>query len=228
MMEIPDCSTVRFWVISAWLPEQQMLREKIAGSLPASVREAEVCVFGEVGFICAGLGAVRAAANVGRIIAHSNKCGNQHEAILFVATAGCYSDDISIGSAHFCSEVLWSDGDLLERKSYLPGSTDGTFSVRSESLVCSSQSLVTVSTPGITTDDLLAQRLGKLGQLENLELYGIAEAARALGLSWAAALGVSNRVGTDSHKEWKENHVQASHSAQQMLFEQFLKIRISQ
>jgi nucleoside phosphorylase len=218
---------VRFWVISAWLPEQQFLREQFAGSLIDSEMSADILEVGEVGFLCTGVGAVQAAARVAQTIAHPVRHGLKPEAVLFVGTAGCYSNEIALNSAHFCSEVIWTDGDLVTGNSYLPNARDGVVNIRSEALLLSDSGLVAVSTPGITSDERLAGRLGLVGHLENLELFGVAQAARGLGINWGASLGVSNRVGANSHKEWKENHLEASLSAQRALLNGFLKGRLA-
>lgn len=217
---------VRFWVVSAWLPEQQFLREQFAGSLADSKKSADSLEVGEVGFLCTGVGAVRAAARVAQAIAHPARAALKPEAVLFVGTAGCYTKDIAFNSAQFCSEVIWTDGDLVTGRSYLPNARNGVVHIGSESLLFSDSGLVAVSTPGITTDERLSERLGLVGHLENLELFGVAEAARGVGVNWGAVLGVSNRVGANAHHEWKENHLEASLSAQRALLNGFLKGRL--
>jgi hypothetical protein len=133
---------------------------------------------------------------------------------------------VAINSAHFCSKVFWSDGDLSQARSYLPGAENGGVKCQSEPSIIPDTGMVAVSSPGITTDLQLAQSLARFGHLENLELFGVAEAARIAGVRWGAVLGVSNRVGVHAHREWKENHLEASISAQKFLLDKFLKGRL--
>ena len=214
---------VRFWIVSAWLPEQQFLRDTFAGKLSDQLKKADLVECGEIGFLCTGVGSVRAAARVANALAPRGTTNARPEAVLFLGTAGCYSENVELNSAHFCSEVAWSDGDLSQARSYLPDLENGCVRCHSQPSVFQFDELSAVSTPGITTDAHLAQCLARFGQLENLELYGVAEAARILDVRWGAVLGVSNRVGLHSHKEWKANHLEASLSAQQKLLDQFLK-----
>lgn len=227
MTQYSQFQSVRFWVVSAWLPEQQFLRNKLASSMDESLKNEDICAVDDVGFLCTGVGSVRAAACVAHVIALSAQKSVAPEAVIFVGTAGCYSEQVALNSSHYCSEVYWSDGDLAEARSYLPDAGNGSLKLSCEPSLFSEVGLVAVSSPGITTHEGLADSLSHFGQLENLELFGVAQAARLAAVRWGAVLGVSNRVGTHSHKEWRENHLQASLSAQKMLFDGFLKGRLN-
>lgn len=220
---LQNYASIRYWIVSAWLPEQQILRQ----TFERETDRGPVCVAGKVGLLCTGVGSVRGAALVAKALALTQASGGQPEAVLFVATAGCYSSDIAAGSTHVCSEVVWTDGDLLSKSSYLPRADQGVIRCLEGASLFRERGLVTVSTPGITTDERLAQQLAQWGGLENLELYGVAEAAQAAGVAWGAVLGVSNRVGAQSHSEWKQHHEMASQAAQSKLFELYLKERLS-
>jgi nucleoside phosphorylase len=49
--------------------------------------------------------------------------------------------------------------------------------------------------------------------LENLEAFGVARAAAAAKVEFAAVLGVANRVGPTGHREWRAHHLAASRAA---------------
>lgn len=60
----------------------------------------------------------------------------------------------------------------------------------------------------LTASDTLAASLNinLQAELENMELYGVAEVCRQKSVAWNAVLGVTNRVGKDGHQEWQENY----------------------
>ncbi|MEY2986836.1 MAG: hypothetical protein RJB13_357 [Pseudomonadota bacterium] len=220
---LQNYASVRFWVVSAWMPEQLALRQDFGFDLSQSGTSESVFLAGAVGFLCTGVGSVCGAAQVARVLALTQASDGHPEAVFFAATAGAYSSALGLGTAHVCSEAVWTDGDLQSKSTYLPSAHQGI--VRSQAALSTSgeQGVVCVSTPGITTDESLAQSLAHWGELENLELYGVAEAARMAGVAWGAVLGVSNRVGPNSHSEWKEHHLEASLAAQKKLRELYLR-----
>jgi purine-nucleoside phosphorylase len=64
--------------------------------------------------------------------------------------------------------------------------------------------------PGITRTEAGARRLGALAAVEHLEVTGVFAACHAAGVPCGAALAVANRVGPEAHREWRENHAEAS------------------
>ena len=76
-------------------------------------------------------------------------------------------------------------------------------------------SLDAANTLVVTTDDALAGHLhGSSGcALENLEVFGVANACALHSVPFAAVLGVSNRVGSTGRDEWRAHHKTAAHAA---------------
>lgn len=71
------------------------------------------------------------------------------------------------------------------------------------------------NTLGVTTDDLLAARIGAAigGGVENLEAFGIANACALQNVPFACVLGVSNLVGSNGREEWRSRHKGAALAA---------------
>ena len=216
-------SGIRFWIVSAWWPEQREFAEEMAGSSEIISVNENISICGSLGFLRTGVGTPRAAAAVAHALALGKSHGSFVDAVLFLATAGAYAEQLPLGSAYLVSNVSWSDGDLLEKKSYLPGLKSGTEQLSCDLAPFSGSELTAISTPGISLDLELSKKLAKHGDLENLELYGVALASEAFGVPWGASLGVSNVVGPDAHEQWRGNHLIASKAAQTILYDQFLR-----
>jgi nucleoside phosphorylase len=76
------------------------------------------------------------------------------------------------------------------------------------------------TTMSITTDDVLAARLGKkTGTVaENLEAFSVVLACAAAGVPFASVLAVTNTVGSQGRKQWaKYRRKAADHSARLLL-----------
>lgn len=223
MMSQTGLSGIRFWIVSAWWPEQRDFAEQMAGSSVMISINENISVCGSLGFLRTGVGTPRAAAAVAHALALGKSHGSFVDAVLFLATAGAYSEQLHLGSAYLVSNVIWCDGDLLEKKSYLPGLKSGTEKLACDLAPFSGSEFTAISTPGISLDIELSKKFAQHGELENLELYGVALAAEAFGVPWGASLGVSNFVGPDAHAQWRENHLVASKGAQAALYDQFLR-----
>lgn len=218
-----DLSAVRYWVVSAWWPEQRELAHRLGFVDPSFDDNEPISVCGAVAFLRTGVGTPRAVAALSKALMLGQMQGSTVEAVLFVATAGTYSSTFALGRAYLVSKAHWTDGDLLLGRSYLPRLQKGYESLNSCLQPFSDEKISAISTPGISLDEELSRKLCEVGTLENLELYGVAMAAQDFGIPWGAVLGVSNMVGPGAHSEWKENHIEASRSAQNLLFECFLR-----
>jgi nucleoside phosphorylase len=76
------------------------------------------------------------------------------------------------------------------------------------------------TTLSITTDDLLASRVGKKSECigENLEAFSVALACASIGIPFCAVLAVTNTVGSEARAEWaKYRRKAADHSARLLL-----------
>jgi nucleoside phosphorylase len=214
---------IRTWVVSAWWPEQRDLVDAFATNSNAIVYNDNITLCGTVGFLRTGVGTPRAAAALAHTLAVGKFHGSQPDAVLFLATAGAYSSQHTLGSAHLVSAVSWSDGDLLRGDSYLPGLDGGSERLVSALQPFSEGALSALSTPGITVSMELSGVLSKQADFENLELYGVALAAEEFSVPWGAVLGISNVVGPDAHPQWREHHLAASRAAQQLLMKHCLE-----
>jgi futalosine hydrolase len=199
----------RTLVVSAWDPEIAPLRR----TLRASARRWVATAVG-VGPVDAAIGAARAIARW------------RPEAVIFVGTAGTYprqDGDATIGSVAVAAEIIAVATAALRGEAYLPGphaSRLRTAAALSRQLLRrvspgSRRRLVVACPTAITRSAALCRRIADAtgAALENLEAFGVARAAAAAGLPFAAVLGVSNRVGPSGHGEWRVNHAAASEAA---------------
>lgn len=221
-----DLSAVRTWIVSAWRPEQNWLIERISAAHPLIEQTQILSQCGPFAFVRTGIGSIRAAAVLSRFLAQAEEQRCQSDAVWFVATAGAYSLEHALKKAFFAKGVTWTDGDLLSGAAYLPKAATAVETIPADLPSALNSSLSVVSTPAITLSPNLASALSSQGNLENLELYGVAQAAREANVRWGAVLGVSNFVGPDAHKEWQKHHEQASVEAQRLLFETDLRSRM--
>lgn len=222
-MTQPDYSQTKIWVVSAWLPEQEQLIADVSRGRKIEAVNSALRLVGPYAFLTTGVGTPRAAAVTASVLSSALVSGARLQSLYFVATAGAYKKSVTLNSAFLVSEAAWSDGDLATKRSYLPN-VDAKESI-STSLatptVPAENRTTAMSTPGITLDNDLALSLSGLADLENLEIYGIALAAQQLGVSWGAALGISNTVGSQAHEQWKANHRLASRAAQELLMKSY-------
>ena len=144
------------------------------------------------------------------------------EKIIFVGTAGSYDRQQPIPSLCFCAETEFVEPTTLMGMGYSPGAQPILICQEWERWGRSQHDIVTqkcVTTPSITTDVAVAQKLTVKGQVENLELYGVAFAAEKAKKKWCAFLGLSNTVCETGHEQWKTYHLAASLKAQTRLLD---------
>lgn len=243
---------VRNWIVSAWWPEQRVLAEHMSREDPArtstfsfeslmtlsgfkgSLRDVDATtektdpilrIVGSTAFLCTGIGTPQTSISLSTALVLAQRWRACSDAIYFVATAGSYSKNTPINTAHLVKSALWGDGDLAQGRAYLPTvkKFDSKIATRISECVEQKEAMRVLSTPGITLDTELARVLGDSADLENLEIFGVAQVAHAFGIPWAACLGVSNQVGPLAHEEWKQHHASASLAAQELLVHAFPK-----
>jgi nucleoside phosphorylase len=192
-------------VVSAWSPELARLRSA-SRRWPAQVRD-------RVRFGAVGVGLVDAAIGTARLLAQ-----HRPRALLLLGTAGVYPGrDLPLGAAVVIDDTVLLPS--LDREVYLPDliTTRAACSRRLMARLRGSAKLPTavVACPLAITADTTAARAAARrsgGVLENLEAFAVARAARAAGVPFAAVLGIANRVGKSSHREWKQ-HARAAAAA---------------
>lgn len=212
-------------VVSAWLPEQRVARSLLTGSdlrsasfaVPFPVTEIELTKHQSlvarpcphIDFVVTGIGSARAAMVVTNAFVK-----NKYRYVIFCGTAGFYPNHpFEIKQIVRCTQTLLSDVGIALGKSYTPEPLTLVSPLQQtlESLnLC-------VTTPSITSSTDEARLLGTMGQIENLEFYGVALAAQQQKALWFGLFGLSNEVGAQSHEQWKHHHIEASLHAQKEL-----------
>lgn len=155
-----------------------------------------------------GVGLVDASAGTSRIVARHTPT-----MILFVGTCGAYpSSGFRIGELVLARTVRLGSGDVAAGAMRIPElmpqaiSTNAEFTqhLRSQLSTPAADAEV-ICTLGITESESLARQLESdvPQRVENLEAYPVLRAAA--GIPTAVLLGVTNIVGPDGGKEWKEN-----------------------
>lgn len=128
--------------------------------------------------------------------------------LIFTGSAGVYPGVTSIQPGDICScrhTVLGDGAAELQLSQYAQLLTrqaiPSTFPLPDQLY---SATVATILS--LTTSDTLAARLNinLQTELENMELYGLAEVCRQKSVAWNAILGVTNHVGEHGHREWME------------------------
>lgn len=134
-------------------------------------------------------------------------------AVLLVGTCGNYPGvPLEIGDAVVGRRALLVDPTEVERRGAMP-------EPMGRMVECNPMIAVglgagrapahdVANTLGVTTDDVLAARMGAaLGTaVENLEAFGIANACALQNVPFACVLGVSNVVGSSGREQWRSHH----------------------
>lgn len=155
-----------------------------------------------------GVGLVDAAAGTSRIVARHTPA-----ALLFVGTCGAYpGSGFQIGQLLLARSVRLGSGDVASRAMRIPGLMPETLLTDPElteqlrrRLSPPPADAEVICTLGITESESLARQLesGIPRRVENLEAYPVLRAAA--GIPTAILLGVTNIVGPNGGKEWKEH-----------------------
>jgi nucleoside phosphorylase len=183
-------------IVAAWPPELVGL-----GKLKAT--RGQTIARGTV-----GVGLIEAAAGAARLIEELAPA-----AIFLVGTAGLYPGATIapvIGSAVIAGTLHLASASVAGGSAYLPGPLPAvaTPSPRLTRALDAATRLprATVACPlGISGTRAIARRLqtATSADVENLEAFAVARAATAARVPFAAVLGISNRVGPQSHAEWR-------------------------
>lgn len=195
-------------VVSAFAPELAPLRRS---HRRRTRRDADIVL------IPVGIGAVDAAVGAARAIARLAP-----RQVLFVGTAGSYSDTPAIGGVAIARRLLLASTAVARGDGYLPkpmvaeAGADPRLRRALRRAAGASAWLVDVATPlAITRTTGLARRiLRETGAaVENLEAFAVARAAAAARIPFGAVLGISNRVGPRAHAEWRQHQERATAAA---------------
>ncbi len=160
--------------------------------------------------LAVGVGVVRAAATMARLLAvHSPK------AVVLVGSCGVYGDAFEVGTAVVARRMGLADGATALGFAYSPLAPAPL--VADSSLVrgCSAPQADVLTVGAISTEPALVAAVGNGWQVEHLECFGVAWACAAAQVPFAAVLGIANEVGPTAHQEWKANRVRAETAARE-------------
>lgn len=151
---------------------------------------------------CTGVGAVSAGVAVMEALAV-----HRPERVLFVGTCGAYDARLPLWELLCAREVVATSLEELEERAYRPA-VERTRWEAGWALPLPTRTVAV--TPTITRSVAGARRLAAVAEAEHLELSGVFEACRRMGVPAAAALVVVNAVGPSAHEEWKAHHAEGS------------------
>ncbi len=110
--------------------------------------------------------------------------------------------------------VSLADSLALNGKSYFPEIYQQRFSADLEFLEALNSEVIKAnfySPLSISKDSATAQGVySELGDFENLELFGVAQACSHFNIKWNNLSVITNYLGTDAHHQWQENYSQAA------------------
>ncbi|MGE3801022.1 MAG: hypothetical protein AB7H80_08385 [Candidatus Kapaibacterium sp.] len=145
-----------------------------------------------VGLVDAGIGTCKAILE------------QRPERLIFFGTCGAYpASGLKIGEIISATTLSLGSGDTSRGEMRIPGLLPAEVEVGAGELRELKNARV-VCTLGVTENDALALLLGREGDVENLELFSVARAAGDIPVT--GLLGVTNIVGANGGREWRENY----------------------
>jgi len=168
------------------------------------------------GVALTGAGALAAAATTARLLVEIKPAR-----ALFLGTCGAYSGDLNTGDPIAVSEAIAVSVPEIHKRAYRPEIEIARWPATWELPLPKCR---LAAPPAITIDAEDAALLGRIADVENLEVAGVFAACAAASVPAAAALAVSNLVGPNAHEEWTANHKGAS----QRLVETLMRLRVFQ
>ncbi len=143
--------------------------------------------------------------------------------LIFTGSAGVYPNVEKVNTGDLCSCLETTLGD---------GAAEAGLSLYAEPLprnpIAASSQLVSELYPAkvatlltLTQSDILATTIQQNMdmELETMELYGIATVCHQKSLPWNTVLGITNRVGSSGHVEWKKTFRQMAQKTGENLLE---------
>jgi futalosine hydrolase len=195
-------------VLAAFPPELAPLRPLLGDALRAQVGGVDVAA------AAVGIGLATAAAGTAtRLPAFAPR------GVVLVGTCGSYGDTPPIGAVAVASRVVLAEPAVVTGEAAFPEpmsiETAADRALAAGLAAAGGAACDVATTLAITTSDRLAARIASHTSChaEHLEAYGVAAACAALGIPFATALGVANRVGSRAREEWRVGHRAASAAA---------------
>ncbi len=147
---------------------------------------------------CTGVGPLAAAAETLRLV-----LAHRPGRVLFLGTCGVYGEALGVGALVRAGRVIDHTLGEARGEAYRPGLQRSAWAAEVRPPF---PEVTVLATPAITSSEAGALALGALGEVEHLELGGVAEACARGGVPFGAALAVANRVGPGAQEAWKAHH----------------------
>lgn len=178
-----------------------------------------------------GIGMVHSAVGMGRLLGAIGAIGagtdgpgtngpgtNSSETnVIFVGSVGAVDESTELLSLVTAESVACASVGLVEGRTYLPANSKTSYAadtaLREKITLATGATSAGVYSPlGITSAPAVAELLAlKTGAgFENLELFSIASACAESNILWTSIQAVTNIVGENGQKEWKENYQAAA------------------
>lgn len=130
--------------------------------------------------------------------------------VLFTGSAGVYPgvSSVTIGELVVCKDTMLCDGTAeLGLGLYATIMEKGPY-FSSLPMTQSLKSARVATLLALTKDNQLATTIQRNSEaeLENMELFGIAQVCEQRSLPWNALVGITNTVGEEGHVQWKQNY----------------------
>lgn len=130
--------------------------------------------------------------------------------VIFVGSCGSYSKKIPLKSLIAATQCNLSDLSFAQNKSYNPKNYPLIFKADNKTLPALKINKLIYkpisSSISITKDRKTAKLFAqKNDYIENLELYGVAQACHNQDTPWITFCPVTNYIGKNAHREWKHN-----------------------
>ncbi len=152
------------------------------------------------GAIPIGVGLIESAINLTRMCLK-----NPHaESLIFIGSAGSYSPEIELLSVFESVCGYQIEESFSHLNSYTPLDNSIQIETKEEALF---ERVCVNSSNYIHTSEMFAKKMAQKGVLlENMEFFSVLSVAKAFSLKAKGIFCVSNYVGLNAHKEFKENH----------------------
>ena len=205
-------------VLAAFEPELATMR----GALD---RQGSVTGGVPVALHAIGIGLSAAAAG-----AALRLCEHRPRLAILVGTCGAYAGSgLSVGDCVVARRVhlvepcaLPELGGLMQLPTppmRVAFDTDRATSAGLQSVGAAAGDLAT--TLGVTVDDRAADAIARAtgAHVEHMEAHGVGAACEAVGVPFAAVLGVANVVGSGAREQWRTHHREAAAAANRLVLE---------
>ncbi|GAA8322969.1 hypothetical protein HpNP14_04560 [Helicobacter pylori] len=147
-----------------------------------------------------GVGLIESAINLTRICLKNPDT----ESLIFIGSAGSYSPEIELLSVFESVCGYQIEESFSHLNSYTP--LDNFIQIETEEEALFERACVN-SSNYIHTSEMFAKKMAQKGVLlENMEFFSVLSVARAFSLKAKGIFCVSNYIGLNAHKEFKENH----------------------